>query len=132
LGHEKTLTGLTAALAGTNLIFAWLAGKGADIGALTLAVGGDSFTGGLGSAAFVAYLSGLCNLAFTGTQYALLTSLMAFGRTVMASASGWLAQTAGWPGFFILTTGLAIPALLLLLWLMRLDGATRGESESPA
>ena len=107
--------------AATNLIFAWLAGRGADIGALTIAVGADSFTGGLGSAAFVAYLSGLCNRAFTGTQYALLTSLMAFGRTVLASASGFMAASFGWAGFFILTTGLALPALLLLLWLWRVD-----------
>jgi PAT family beta-lactamase induction signal transducer AmpG len=46
---------------------------------------------------------------------------MAFGRTVLASASGFMAASFGWAGFFILTTGLALPALLLLLWLWRVD-----------
>jgi len=103
----------------TNLLFAWLAAAGHDIALLAVAVGADNFTGGLGSAAFVAYLSGLCNVAFTGTQYALLTSLMAFGRTLMATSSGWMAQEIGWVGFFVATTALAVPGLLLLLWLRR-------------
>ncbi|WP_205648840.1 AmpG family muropeptide MFS transporter [Acuticoccus kandeliae] len=105
--------------AGTNLTFAWLATRGYDIGALTIAVGTDSFAGGLGSAAFVAYLSSLCNLAFTATQYALLTSLMALGRTVLAASSGWIAEQLGWAGFFIATTLFAIPALVLLWFLAR-------------
>ncbi len=104
----------------TNLIFAWLATVGNDITILAIAVGADSFTGGVGSAAFVAYLSGLCNVAFTGTQFALLTSLMALGRTVLAASSGFIAEQAGWAGFFIATTGLAVPGLLLLLWVSRL------------
>ena len=58
----------------------------------TIAMGGDNFVGGLGSAAFVAYLSALCNIAFTATQYALLSSFMAVGRTLLSSGSGWLAQ----------------------------------------
>lgn len=105
--------------AATNLLFAWLAAAGHDIVLLAVAVGADNFTGGLGSAAFVAYLSGLCNVAFTGTQYALLTSLMAFGRTLMATSSGWMAEQIGWVGFFVATTALAVPGLLLLLWLRR-------------
>jgi len=103
----------------TNLLFAWLAAAGHDIALLALAIGADNFAGGLGSAAFVAYLSGLCNVAFTGTQYALLTSLMALGRTLFATSSGWLAQEIGWVEFFVATTALAAPGLLLLLWLRR-------------
>jgi MFS transporter, PAT family, beta-lactamase induction signal transducer AmpG len=110
----------------TNLIFAWLATVGADISILAIAVGADSFTGGLGSAAFVAYLSGLCNVAFTGTQFALLTSLMALGRTVLAASSGFIAEQAGWAVFFITTTGLAVPGLLLLLWVSRLPNSLSG------
>ncbi|MEM9223272.1 MAG: MFS transporter [Pseudomonadota bacterium] len=103
-----------AAQALTNLTFAWLATQGHDIEALTIAVGIDSFAGGLGSAAFVAYLSALCNVAFTATQYALLTSLMAFGRNTLAAISGVLAEGLGWPAFFVATTFLAVPALALL------------------
>jgi PAT family beta-lactamase induction signal transducer AmpG len=86
---------------------------------LTVAIGADNFTGGLGSAAFVAYLSSLCNVAFTGTQYALLTSLMAIGRTVLSAGGGWLADHTDWVSFFVLTTALAIPGLVLLAFLMR-------------
>ncbi|HEY9548111.1 MAG TPA: MFS transporter [Kiloniellaceae bacterium] len=106
--------------AATNLLFALQAVVGHDLGMLAVTIGADNFTGGLGSAAFVAYLSSLCNNAFTGTQYALLTSLMAAGRTVLSSGGGWLADQVDWVSFFILTTGLAVPGLLLLVWLMRL------------
>lgn len=116
----------------TNLTFAWLATRGHDLGALTAAVGIDSFAGGLGSAAFVAYLSALCNVAFTATQYALLTSLMAFGRTALASASGFLAEWLGWPGFFIATMLLAAPALILLFWIARNDATARAEKSAMA
>lgn len=105
----------------TNLTFAWLALRGHDLTALTIAVGLDSFAGGIGSAAFVAYLSALCNRSFTATQYALLTSLMAAGRTVMAASSGWLADTVGWPLFFVATTVIAVPALALIAFLLRLE-----------
>jgi len=103
----------------TNLLFAALAAAGHDIALLAVAVGADNFAGGLGSAAFVAYLSGLCSVAFTGTQYALLTSLMALGRTLFATGSGWLAGEIGWVWFFVSTTALAVPGLALLLWLRR-------------
>lgn len=106
--------------AATNLLFAVLAMVGNDLTMLGVTIAADNFTGGLGSAAFVAYLSSLCNKAFTGTQYALLTSLMAFGRTVLSSGGGWLADQVDWVTFFVLTTGLAVPGLLLLAWLIRL------------
>ena len=111
--------------AATNLLFAAQAAIGPDLAFLALTIGADNFTGGLGSAAFVAYLSGLCNTAFTGTQYALLTSFMAFGRTVMSSGGGWLADRMDWILFFVLTTGLAVPGLLLLFWLMHLARVSR-------
>jgi PAT family beta-lactamase induction signal transducer AmpG len=102
------------------LLFAMLAIKGHDMVWLTVAIGGDNFVSGLGSAAFVAYLSALCNPAFTATQYALLTSFMAVGRTLLSSGSGWLSLQLGWTQFFIVSTGLALPGLALLVWLMRL------------
>ena len=111
------------------LLFAVLAYEGHDRLWLAIVVGGDNFVGGLGSAAFVAYLSALCNVAFTGTQYALLTSFMAWGRTLLSSGSGWLAQQVGWPVFFFASAGLAIPGLLLLLWLSRLYPTPRAGAE---
>ncbi len=58
--------------------------------AVTIAL--ENVTTGMGTTAFVAYLSSLCNVAYTATQYALLTSLMALSRTVMSSGAGWLAD----------------------------------------
>ncbi len=107
------------------LLFAALAIKGHDMVWLTVAIGGDNFVSGLGSAAFVAYLSALCNPAFTATQYALLTSFMAVGRTLLSSGSGWLSLQLGWTEFFVVSTALAIPGLLLLVWLMRLYPAEK-------
>ncbi|HEX2485369.1 MAG TPA: MFS transporter [Myxococcota bacterium] len=121
--------------AATNLLYSLLAVTGHSVPMLAVAVGADSFTGGLASAAFVAYLSGLCNARFTATQYALLTSLMAAGRTALSSGSGWLAAALGWAPFFALTAALAIPGLLLLVWLMRLEGgddASAAASRAPA
>jgi PAT family beta-lactamase induction signal transducer AmpG len=104
----------------TNLLFSWQAMAGHDIIVLTVAISGDNFTGALGGVAFIAYLSSLCTKGMAGTQYALLTSLMAFGRTALSAGGGWLAAHTGWTVFWMLTTLLAIPGLLLLLWLWRI------------
>lgn len=87
---------------------------------LAFAITADNIAGGAAGAALVAYLSSLCNIAFTATQYALLTSFMAQGRTWLSSGSGWLAETTNWASFWSLTALLAVPGLLLLLWIMRL------------
>lgn len=103
----------------TNLLFSWVAVAGHDIVVLTLAITADNFTGALGGVAFIGYLSSLCTAGMAGTQYALLTSLMAFGRTTLSAGGGWLAAHTGWTMFWTATTLLAIPGLLLLLWLWR-------------
>ena len=103
----------------SNLMFAWQATVGADLSALTLTIAIENLSGGLGSAAFVAYISSLCNLTYTGTQYALLSSLAAVGRTVVASSAGRLAERMGWVDFFILSTLVAAPGLILLLLLRK-------------
>ena len=91
-----------------------------DLVALAGAITADNIAGGAAGSALVAYLSGLCNVAFTATQYALLTSFMAQGRTWLSSGSGWLADNTDWVTFWSLTAFLAIPGLLLLMWIMRL------------
>ena len=100
--------------AATNLLYVWLAQAGHDMSVLAVAVVADNFTGGVASAAFVAYFSSLSRGAFSGTQFALLTSLMAMGRTVFSGSSGWLASQAGWPLFWTWTAVLAVPGLILL------------------
>ena len=101
----------------TNLLFAWVAVEPRDLVVLTFAITADNLTGALGGVAFIGYLSSLCTAGMAGTQYALLTSLMAFGRTTMSAGGGWLAAQMGWVEFWIATTLLAVPGLLLLLWL---------------
>ncbi|MBK7948481.1 MAG: MFS transporter [Deltaproteobacteria bacterium] len=99
----------------TNLLYVWLAYAGHDLGVLALAVLADNFTGGLASAAFVAYFSSLSRGAYSGTQFAVLTSLMAMGRTLFGGLSGWLATWTDWPVFWVCTALLALPGLLLLV-----------------
>jgi len=102
-----------------NLMYAALAVAGHDLGMLTASIAIENVTGGMGSAAFVAYLSQLCNLSFTATQYALLSSLAAVGRTILSASGGWLADRLDWTPFFLLTTLAGLPGLLVLVWLMR-------------
>ncbi len=109
----------------TNLLYALLAQLGPEVPMLALAIGVDNLANGVGSAAFVAYFSSLCSPRYTGTQYALLTSLMATGRTLLSAPSGALATALGWPLFFAATTLLAIPGLALLAWLIRQDRGPR-------
>jgi PAT family beta-lactamase induction signal transducer AmpG len=103
----------------SNLTFSAQAVVGHDVGFLMLTIGFENLAGGIGSAAFVAYLSGLCNIAFTATQYALFSSLAVVGRTVLSSPGGVLAEQLGWFDYFLVATALAIPGLLVLLWMMR-------------
>ena len=104
--------------AASNLMYVALTLAGHDDVMLALSIGIENVTGGLGSAAFVAYSSRLCSLEYTATQYALLTSLESVGRSTLASSGGWLADHFGWIGFFILSTFAGLPGLLVLLWLM--------------
>jgi PAT family beta-lactamase induction signal transducer AmpG len=103
----------------SNLVFIAQAAAGNDLGVLALTISVENITTGMGTTAFVAYMSSLCNVAYTATQYALLTSLMAMSRTVLSSGAGWLAEQVAWSSFFVITTLAALPGLLLLLWMMR-------------
>jgi PAT family beta-lactamase induction signal transducer AmpG len=103
----------------SNLAYIAQLWAGHDIGMLAVTIATENVTGGIGSAAFVAYLSRLCNPAFTATQYALLSALAAVSRTFIASGGGWMAERLGWAPFFTASTLLCVPGLLLLVYLMR-------------
>jgi MFS transporter, PAT family, beta-lactamase induction signal transducer AmpG len=107
----------------SNLAYIVQLWAGHDVAMLAVTIATENVTGGIGSAAFVAYLSGLCNPAFTATQYALLSALAAVSRTFIASGGGFLAQRLGWGPFFGVSTLLCLPGLALLVWLMRRPGA---------
>ena len=116
----------------SNLMFAVQAMVGADITFLALTIGLENLAGGMGTAVFVAYLSSLCNVAYTATQYALLSSFMVVARTWLSSSGGALAEWLDWIGFFLLTTGAAVPGLVLLWWLGRAGMAARPGRQTDA
>ena len=91
-----------------------LIAAGADRAMLVGKVAFEAFAEGLASAAFLAYLSGLCALEFTATQYALLSSLAPLAWRTLAGTSGLIAGAVGWPGYFGLTMAACLPALALL------------------
>ena len=109
----------------SNLMYAVQVTAGHNLAALALTIGVENLTGGMGSAAFVAYLSGLCNVEFTATQYALLSSLAAVGRTTLSASGGALADALGWIPFFVLATAACLPGLILLLSIMRTENRGR-------
>jgi MFS transporter, PAT family, beta-lactamase induction signal transducer AmpG len=116
-----------------NLFYVLQAIGGHRLDYLALCVAAENVTGAMAGAVLVAYLSSLCSPAFTATQYALLSSLGAVGRTLVASSGGLLADRLGWVRFFLLTTVATVPALLLLVWIAR-RSATQSDrqSSSPA
>ncbi len=112
--------------AASNLVFAVQAWVGYSVPMLMVTIATENLSGGMGTTAFVAYLSSLTNVAYTATQYALLSSLMAFARTIFASGSGWLADQMDWVSFFLVTTLAALPGLVLLVWMLRTFPAESG------
>src|SRR5208282_4652052 len=106
-----------------NLFYVLQAVGGHRLGYLAMCVTAENVTGAMAGAALIGYLSSLCSPAFTATQYALLSSLAAVGRTLVASSGGVLAEKFGWVSFFLLTTLATVPALMLLVWIARREPA---------
>ena len=98
----------------SNLAYYILANIGQNYQALVLTINIENFCGGLGTAAFMAFLMNMCNQRFSATQYALLSSFMAVSRDILVAPAGTLAKSTGWPLFFIISIVAAIPGLLLL------------------
>ena len=98
----------------SNLGFLLQAQYGHDVAVLSIVITIENFTSGMGGTAFVAYISTICSFRYTATQYALLTSIAAFGRTIFSGPAGILAENFGWYWFFILSVVGAIPGLMAL------------------
>ncbi len=104
----------------SNLAFATLAfQQDPDLIGLGLVVSADNFAYNFAGTAFIAYLSGLTNTAYTATQYALFSSLFSLPGKLLMGASGYVVDTSGYPFFFLYTSALGIPALVLLVLLNR-------------
>lgn len=106
--------------AATNLLFSALTVRGHDMIFLVFTVSADNFAGGLASAAFVAYLSGLTSAAYTATQYAIFSSVMLLLPKFLAGFSGMAVQAAGYAGFFTATAAVGVPVLVLVLLASRI------------
>lgn len=106
---------LGAAQAAVNLGYIWLVHSGPDIVAMATVVSAEYFFSGLGSTAFVVLVTALCNVRFSATQYALLSSLSAVGRVFLGPLAAWLVPQVGWSTFFVITALSAIPGLLLVI-----------------
>jgi len=111
----------------SNLGFVVLAWIGHDLTALAGVVAVENVCGGIATAAFVAYLSSLCDASFSATQYALLSSFFKIGGDTAAATSGFIAGGLAWPAFFAVSTLAALPGLIVLTILAR-RGSFRTES----
>ena len=114
LGIKKSLFIGCALQTLSNLAFIVQAEAGHDVNVLTAVITIENFTGGLGTPAIIAYLSRLCNLNYTATQYAMFSAFASFARSFLSTPSGYFAVNLGWTNFFILTALLSIPAIFIL------------------
>ncbi len=102
--------------AATNLLFAWLATLGHDTTMLTIVISLDNLSGGIATAAFVAYLSSLTNIQYSATQYALFSSVMLLFPKFLGGFSGGIVDSFDYTWFFTGTAVLGIP-VLILVWM---------------
>lgn len=104
--------------AATNLLFAVMGLVGPETWMLVITISGDNFFGGFAMAVFIAWLSSLVSMAYTATQYALLSSLMTLPGKFIGGFSGVVVDTVGYVQYFVYVAAIGIPAVALCLWLM--------------
>ena len=109
----------------TNLLFAWLGTRGHDLTGLIAVISADNLASGIASAAFIAYLSGLTNVAYSATQYALFSSTMLLLPKWLAGFSGEAVDAWGYSAFFIGTAALGLPVLVLVALAAKVHGRAK-------
>jgi len=120
LGLKRSVLFALVLMCVSNLGFALLAAAGHSNAGLAAAIGFENFASGYGGVVVVAYFSALCNLQFTAVQYALISAAASvLGRTLTGTTAGGLIQTMGYTNFYLLTTVLALPGILLFWFMMR-------------
>lgn len=120
------------AMASANLLFAVLAAVGPNTQLFAFALGVDNFFQAFATVAFVSFISYFTSRTYTGTQYALMSSVSNFGRTTLAAGSGFVVDylNGDWTIFFVITTLLVIPGLVLLLRVGRLISEERNDGKA--
>jgi PAT family beta-lactamase induction signal transducer AmpG len=120
LGMKRAVLISLVLMAVSNASFAALAAYGHSNLGMAAAIGFENFASGIGGVAVVAYLSALCNLRFTATQYALLSALASIaGRFLTGTTAGALIEALGYMNFYLLTTLVAFPGVLLFWFMIR-------------
>ncbi|HKU69619.1 MAG TPA: MFS transporter [Burkholderiales bacterium] len=120
LGMKRSVLLSLVLMAVSNLSFALLAAAGRTNFGMAAAVGFENFASGIGGVTVVAYLSALCNLRFTATQYALLSALASIaGRFLTGTTVGYMIETMGYVNFYLLTTVVALPGVILFWFMIR-------------
>jgi PAT family beta-lactamase induction signal transducer AmpG len=120
LGMKRSVLISLVLMAVSNFSFAALAAAGHTNLGMAGAIGFENFASGIGGVTVVAYMSALCNLRFTATQYALLSALASIaGRVLTGATAGSLIEAMGYFNFYLLTTLLAFPGVLLFWWMIR-------------
>lgn len=114
LGVRKCLFAFGVLQALSTASFALVTYTGPVIWSLATVVIFEDFSSGMGTAAFLAFMASITNEKYTATQFALLSSLAAVGRTLFSGYAGYLQVSLGWAGFFYLGALLAIPGLIML------------------
>jgi len=112
----------------TNLLFAVLAVLEPNLYLLAGVVSADNLCGGMASAVFIAYLSSLTNSTYTATQYALFSSLMTLPAKLIGGFSGEIVGGYGYDGFFIYAALIGVPAIILVVLVMRLKGNVENDA----
>lgn len=121
IGVIKTLFLGAVLSAATNLLFVWLTMRGHDIVGLIFTISADNLSAGIASSAFIAYLSGLTNSAYSATQYALFSSVMLLLPKFIAGFSGQFVDAYGYALFFTGTALLGLPVLILVWMVGRIE-----------
>lgn len=113
----------------SNFSFSALYLIGTNAYFLAFTMGFEQFATGMGATVLVAYLSLLCNRSFTVTQYALLSALNQFTVKILSAPSGYIVEGVGWFWFFMITAVVAVPGILLLFWIKKLENPDDKYSE---
>jgi len=120
LGMKRSVMWSLVLMAVSNLSFALLAAAGHTNIGMAAAVGFENFASGIGGVTVVAYLSALCNLRFTATQYALLSALASIvGRLVTGTSAGRMIDAMGYVNYYLMTTFIALPGVFLFWYMIR-------------
>src|SRR4051812_37749605 len=120
LGMKRSVLISLILMAVSNLSFAALAAVGHTNVGMAAAVGFENLASGIGGVTVVAYLSALCNLRFTASQYALLSALASIaGRFLTGTTVGATIDAIGYVNFYIATTIIALPGVFLFWWMIR-------------